>query len=541
MTKRLLAALPLVLCLAAFARADGKYFGSVGIGQPPDIPRQRALIVWRDRVEILVIESAVDAESTDLSWVIPLPVKPEKIEKASPGIIESLEIMTGPEVQDRSPDFAPPILFLVATLILGFSFWFPKPSLARGLMVIFLWLLSGALLMPSLALASYGGGALSKAEVLEQIEVGSYDVSVLAPKTADGLGAWLRQSGFSPLDEKETKIIKDYINQGWCFVAARLQRKKGGYSQPHPLLFEFPAKQAIYPMKLTAAGSKRLALTLFVVGPRRASNPKMKATIASRLTMRPLPSGQQSDSASEFLRLGVHGLRGSCHTRLIELVRQREILTRLEADITPADMDEDYVLEFHGDEPVITRFYTTRARIREAGAAAFPYLLAAVVLAPIAAYWVGKKKKTKVLVWSAILLLGLAGGSVAGVLRYRSLPLWKGKLLRYTVWLSGVSDTLKELAARSAVSSAQTDREILEAVKTAAAKARSKEYYLDFVTNPLTGKERKLQESPGDWEIKRDEGKIELVIYDMYCRPYSTLLWPAKAKPPTTQPAGSAD
>ena len=75
----MLAGLLVMMCYAIPALADGKMYGREDI--PPEIPYQRALILFRDGTETLVLQSrfaGIDTdESTTIGWVVPVPAVPE--------------------------------------------------------------------------------------------------------------------------------------------------------------------------------------------------------------------------------------------------------------------------------------------------------------------------------------------------------------------------------------------------------------------------------------------------------------------------------
>lgn len=73
------------ILLFATASADGKYFPQNAYKVPPAIPTQRTILVYRDGIETLIIESALEGPGQEFGWVIPLPSRPTRFEEASPG------------------------------------------------------------------------------------------------------------------------------------------------------------------------------------------------------------------------------------------------------------------------------------------------------------------------------------------------------------------------------------------------------------------------------------------------------------------------
>lgn len=107
--------------------------------------------------------------------------------------------------------------------------------------------------------------------VLSHEKVGVFDTATLDAKDPAALRAWLDANGFRAPDGIDG-VVAEYLREGWVFVASKVHRDADDAEvrRIHPLAFTFPAKDAVYPMRLTGAANESLALDLYVAGDRRA-------------------------------------------------------------------------------------------------------------------------------------------------------------------------------------------------------------------------------------------------------------------------------
>ena len=63
----------ILLAFTLPATGNGKYWPTDAFPKTPTIPTQRAMIVFRDGVETLVVESTFQTDSPGVGWVLPLP------------------------------------------------------------------------------------------------------------------------------------------------------------------------------------------------------------------------------------------------------------------------------------------------------------------------------------------------------------------------------------------------------------------------------------------------------------------------------------
>ena len=137
-------------------------------------PSQKAIIVFDNETEQLIIQSKYEGNITDFGWIVPLPSYP-KVENANELLFMAFHEITFPENYVASND-----LF---------------------------------------DLMNEG----SKIEVLEKVQIGPYDVSILSANDSDSLLEWLKNNRYNFLDKKNAGEILDYyIKNKWFFVAIKV-------------------------------------------------------------------------------------------------------------------------------------------------------------------------------------------------------------------------------------------------------------------------------------------------------------------------------
>ena len=78
-----------VALLGSTALGDGGYWPEPAFPAMPTIPVQRAVVVHRDGVEALVVESAFESPSPNVGWILPLPAEPTELDVAGMAVVHS--------------------------------------------------------------------------------------------------------------------------------------------------------------------------------------------------------------------------------------------------------------------------------------------------------------------------------------------------------------------------------------------------------------------------------------------------------------------
>jgi hypothetical protein len=269
--KRFLCLLP-VLFFGSLAFGDGCYIPERAIQKFPEISAQRAVLSWKDDKETLVISSALDSQSQNLGWIIPLPAVPETIEKQTPGGLKTLDFCIQPKItHDLHHVIAATIVAaILVNLILG-TLFFKREYVIKLLVILMMMCIFWSLLLPAAGGLSSAVVKSDNLSIEKTVNVGSYEISILkASKLAD-LNSWLSENDFISLPQAANKTVEKYLSKSWVFAAIKLSRGEAGANAPHPIQMQFPSKEAVYPLQLTALAGGSPQFEIFVIADQKAS------------------------------------------------------------------------------------------------------------------------------------------------------------------------------------------------------------------------------------------------------------------------------
>jgi hypothetical protein len=345
--------------------ADGKKYPDTAYKIVPKIPQQKAVIVFKDGVEKLIIESSLDGQGKEFAWIIPLPSKPTNFEKVSPGLIKTLSFAIQPKITHDIKSYLNFCIFL--TVI--FAIWFfivitnkPDSPLVTLLFMISISFFILAIFAPALRSAGLSETSfdnITGINITDIKGIGSYDLAVLDANSALSLNNWLQVNGFMGLDDEDKKIVSDYIQDGWCFVAAKLKRdSESGFSQPHPLAMSFAVTNPIYPMKLTSTIGNDVYLEIFVISDKKAFSNQLEAEFSDKFT-----KYGTSYSINEIkgnwtgLSSNKYGLKIG-HPDSLNLLWDGCVLTKLVGTLKPAQMRKDLVINIKNEGPFLAHYWS---------------------------------------------------------------------------------------------------------------------------------------------------------------------------------------
>ncbi len=464
--------------------ADGCHFPKVG--RVAAIPAQRALIVHRNGEETLVVESGLDSPSAELGWVIPLPSEPTDLKPVSPGALKTLTLCLQPKVVTEIQGLG---IAFAGLLVAAGLFLRKAGHRDAGLILIVLPVLAlflSAFTLSARLCASPGGSDhLPGIDIRQEVDVGDYRVTVLKADDAKTLDAWLVSNGLAGLQPEARAIVDGYIRDRWCFSVAVLKRNAGGSSIPHPLQMTFRTVEPVYPMRLTALARSTPFFELFIMADGKASHPVLETEFCDRY----VPSGTGDEAKSR----GVTYAQDLGHPRLTPLMWDGCVLTKLSGRLTPAQMGEDLIF---GQMP----FSPSRRMLFAQGAVG--QLSVAIIFGGMTLgllgclLWWGYSRR--ILLWTTGLSLALALGVRAF---WPSTEVTLTHRFRMQSYLRGLQLIVEEFLG-------QSGPRRLDPVAIAAEVEASR------LKNPYTGEPPRIEDSPGNFRIWQEEGKIVAAVYD---------------------------
>lgn len=492
----------LLLALVAFAApsalADGKVFLSIavdGAEAGSTMPRQRAIIAFKDGEQRMAIDTAFTGAGDEFAWLVPLPSEPE-ILPATKGMFDTVDLLTAPRVNSRMvPDIviAPAALIIVTVLVM---IW----CKARGLwpvLVLFAILAFPFFAMPLLSGSVRGGPTLGHAEIHQQESVGLYDTVVLSADRADDVLAWLSEGGFAVPDGIES-VVQEYLDRGWVFAAAKLRDEARDLSErrAHPLQFRFATEQAVYPMALTAIGNLPLSLDLYVFADGTANVDRLRRLAALEVT--PRESDEDDGSRLSIPRQLTMPLS---HPGLVKFSNNLPMVTRVSGTLSPEQQRRDIEISIGEPQPMRVTLRTPHSRN------AF-VLSSAVWLAvvPSIAWLIGagaKRRSDGSLIlgrdtprWPLVVMI-LGTAIVGGAVVHRGIPVYEGATTRWFDSLSvetGLEGVAEFMTTQPIGSFGTSASEFTEQVE---------ELLVEFDVSPQTG------DSPLHYRIEFNEAETE--------------------------------
>jgi hypothetical protein len=253
--------------MSNIAFGDGRFFlEKVPVG----IPYQRAVLIFEDGKETLVLQSkykTFDPNNVNsIGWVVPVPSVPE-LASMDASNAQMLFFFMGVRSQPTTMELGFIFTFTSIIGLISILIGMPFKKLAIKWWRIAIGVFIGLVLIPIFFMPKLGK---STVDILEETKVGIYDVKVIKGDDANAITQWLRENKFE-YGPTDLKVFEQYVKKNWCFVTARVNKKTDLKSSEvmseglvAPLILRFNANEAVYPMALTATASSETKVLLYV-------------------------------------------------------------------------------------------------------------------------------------------------------------------------------------------------------------------------------------------------------------------------------------
>lgn len=222
------------LLLCAQASACATFF-------PPDVfgflASEKAIIIWdeENKTEHFIRRASFKTEADQAGFIVPTPTRPEFGEVGGQ-LFDGLEALTSPKVNYK-----------------------PRRRY-RLTSVVNLFLLGG------------GAGAAPPPalELLEQVQVAGYEVSVLKARETQALESWLQEHGYR-FSKEDRAWVAPYIEKGFVLSAFRYLAEGGEGFSSQSIRMSFKTETPYYPYREPARSqtTERRSLQLYLIGEKR--------------------------------------------------------------------------------------------------------------------------------------------------------------------------------------------------------------------------------------------------------------------------------
>ena len=203
-----------------------------------NIIQERALIRWVGGKEEIVLEMSVQGEATEAAWILPVP-SPAEAELGKRALFDELQELTKPSERTE--------------IVYGEGAFAGAGAPGRGV------------------------------TVLEQKQLGPFEVSSLAAADGDALDSWLAENGYS-FPAGIDAVLDYYVEKGWYYVAIKLRPNQGALSGAlDPIHLRFDSDEIVYPMRAAGMGSGELLVVLYVLAEHRVQSADPQPELEERL------------------------------------------------------------------------------------------------------------------------------------------------------------------------------------------------------------------------------------------------------------------
>lgn len=241
----------LALCICPPVFADGMYIPQIDpSSRVQDIkePTQKAIIVFADKKERLILQTTYTGKVSNFVWVVPTP-NIVKVDKAESYVFDKFHEITAPRLK----------------------YWFNADAAKH------LWTFSRG---------GPDNEILPEVDVLGKKKIGVYDVIVLRSRKAEDLIKWLNDNKYQ-VPQNIEPILDDYIKRGWVFTISKVNaagfkdKNKQITGNLEPLAFDFNTNEPVFPLKLSSLNKGKTRILIYTVTTSKMDCKELKTLYAS--------------------------------------------------------------------------------------------------------------------------------------------------------------------------------------------------------------------------------------------------------------------
>ncbi len=508
-----------LVMLGSFALGDGKVL-SIATAKVT-IPDQTALLSYHNGTEFLAIETDFQGEGDDFAWIMPLPSTPE-VREISKGFFPTLRVLFKPGVKHQIDAIY--INILIYGSILGlfifvvYETWKEADSRAHFLSYLFLvsliflfFLTLLAFLVPTVGGRSHS--IPSTISIHQQEIIGSYEVVSLSTDNAQDLVNWLKQNSYK-VSGDDSRVLEEYVKKGWGFTTVRLRVKSDGKKRhtPHPLAFVFKTDKPVYPLKLTGVDNGRCHIDLYVFGPERAEADGFEVLQCKKPIYPPLVENR-TITEEDLGRIYPDGPLLISHREVRSAVEDCPVVTKLSQTFRPGEMTRDAYIHWKPFEKKDEVYYSHSYALTYTLNACTIGWVVLITLSYLSSVIIRKKRpelKTApekkyfaATVLGTLLITALTGAIIYSLFPKREVRLQRRHHYDMTLnYYNAIYDLKEDRKDPRTVSI----EEVKQAVVT--------QFKDDDIKNRSTGEDIKEENSPGNYMIRKREGRWEFICFD---------------------------
>lgn len=217
------------------AVADGCMFSKVTAAtQLVSSPRQEALLMTDGRDVQVALRTHFRQGPKELAWIVPVPAKPEKIDKADDRVFRALEEYTAPEFRFSRAE---------------------SGHLGCGCSGNFAMDKSTGLAEPSVVVESAG-------------QAGVFDYTVLAATDSKDLAKWLADNEYR-MPVGAERVFDPYVKDKWHWLCMKVRAEEASKPTlaPHPITYTYRSEMLVYPMIISQLSADvENEIVLYVLG-----------------------------------------------------------------------------------------------------------------------------------------------------------------------------------------------------------------------------------------------------------------------------------